>query len=70
MKAKPAFITVIAVMATLRIAIGVLLLTAQAEMTTLGLRLIFVFGGLSFIAYAILRAIKVFLAIDRISGNK
>jgi hypothetical protein len=70
MSAKAAFVAVIVIMAILRISIGVLLLTAQAEMTTLGLRLIFVFGGLSFIAYAILRAIKVFLAIDRISGNK
>jgi hypothetical protein len=70
MSAKAAFVAVIVIMAILRISIGVLLLTAQYEMTTLGLRLIFVFGGLSFIAYAILRAIKVFLAIDRISGNK
>lgn len=70
MKAKTAFIAVIVIMATIRIFIGVLLLTAQSEMTTLALRWIFVFGGLGFIAYAIIRSIKMLIALDNIAGNK
>jgi hypothetical protein len=70
MKAKTAFITVIVIMAILRVFIGVLLLTAQYEMTTLALRWIFVLGGLGFIAYAIIRSIKMLIALDNIAGNK
>lgn len=67
---KVAFFAVIAGVTIARILIGVLLLTAQAEMTTLALRWIFVLVGLSFIAHAIIRVIKLLVQLDNIFRNK
>lgn len=65
MAPKSAIIATIAIFTTFRILIGVLLLTAQAEMTTLALRWIFVISGLWLIAYAILRAVRGWIAFDK-----
>jgi hypothetical protein len=70
MKAKTAFFTVVAIATIARVLIGVLLLTAQSEMTTLALRWIFVLGGLAFIAHAIIRVIKLLVSLDSIFRSK
>ncbi len=67
---KAAFFAVIAGVTVVRILIGVLLLTGQAEMTTLALRWIFAIVGLSFIAHAIIRVIKLLVELDNIFRNK
>jgi hypothetical protein len=70
MKAQTAFIGAFVLATIWRIIVGVLLLTAQTEMTTLGLRWIFVLSGLWMIAFAIIRAVKGWVAFDTIFRNK